>query len=190
MLIRGGPGYQITIHEYKGSLVKSFKRNSSITYKILNIYYVTVLLELWSVTIICCIVIVVIITITILSIVIGKRFLWQCHFQQMPCGGKFGKLLPVRTSRHLYPNVRRKVYTACARSAMLHGCQTCGQNSSDLERIHRHDRTKIRWSCVIKDQDETPSASQLKKLAIRILRQSFVVGDWDGMAMCNVPRPV
>ena len=38
--------------------------------------------------------------------------------------GKFRKLLPVLTSRHLSPKVRGKVYMACVRSAMLHGSET------------------------------------------------------------------
>ena len=38
--------------------------------------------------------------------------------------GKFRKLLPVLTTRHLSPKIRGKIYSACVRSAMLYGCET------------------------------------------------------------------
>ena len=80
--------------------------------------------------------------------------------------GKFRKLLPILTTRHLSPKVRGKVYTACVRSAMLHGSETWAPNASDLQRLRRNDRSMIRWICGTKDQDETPSATLLQKLGI------------------------
>ena len=46
--------------------------------------------------------------------------------------GKFRKLLPVLTTRHLSPKIRGKVYEACVRSAMLHGSETWGPNNREL----------------------------------------------------------
>ena len=80
--------------------------------------------------------------------------------------GKFRKLLPILTSRHLSPKVRGKVYTACVRSAMLHGSETWAPNASDLQRLRRNDRSMIRWICRTKLEDQTPSVDLLKKLDI------------------------
>ena len=59
--------------------------------------------------------------------------------------GKLRKLLPLHTSRHLSPKVLGKVYTACVRSAMLHGDETWGRNILDLKRLRCNDRAMICW---------------------------------------------
>ncbi len=80
--------------------------------------------------------------------------------------GKFRKLLPVLTTRHLSPKIRGKVYSACVRSAMLHGSETWGPNAADLQRLRRNDRAMIRWICGSGINDETPSEHLLEKLGI------------------------
>ena len=79
--------------------------------------------------------------------------------------GKFRKLLPVLTSRHLSPKVWDKEYTACVCSALLHGNETWGPNTS--KRLHYNDRTMIRWIRGTKDRDEASSGSLLQKLCIK-----------------------
>ena len=79
--------------------------------------------------------------------------------------GKFRKLLPILTSKHLPPKVRGKVYTACVRSVMLHGSETWGTNTSDMERLQRNDRCMVRWICGTSDCD-IPTAALLRKLDI------------------------
>ena len=64
----------------------------------------------------------------------------------------------------LSPKVCGRVYTACVPSAMLHGGKMWGPNTSNLERLHHNDHVMIHWICGTKNQDETPSASLLKKL--------------------------
>ena len=81
--------------------------------------------------------------------------------------GKFRKLLPVLTTRHLSPKIRGKVYEACVRSAMLHGSETWGPKNTELQRLRRNDRAMIRWICGTKDRDETPSFILLQKLGIQ-----------------------
>ena len=73
--------------------------------------------------------------------------------------GKFRKLLPVLTTRHLSLKIRGKIYHACVRSAMLHGCETWGPNAPDLQRLRRNDRAMIRWICGIKERDEVGRAA-------------------------------
>ena len=79
--------------------------------------------------------------------------------------GRFKKLLPVLTSRHLSPRVRGKVYTSCVRSTMLHGSETWGPNASDLHRLQRNDRAMIRWICGTKAGVHVPD-ELLQKLDI------------------------
>ena len=80
--------------------------------------------------------------------------------------GKFRKLLPILTSRHLSFLVRGRVFDACVRSAMLHGSETWGPNTVDLQRLRRNDRSMIRWICGVRPQDEITSAALLAKLGL------------------------
>ena len=73
---------------------------------------------------------------------------------------KFRKLLPVLTSRHLPPKECGKVSTWLCSMVAKHG----DRNISDLERLHRNDRTMIHWICSTNDQDETPSAPDSTQL--------------------------
>ena len=77
--------------------------------------------------------------------------------------GKFRKLLPVLTSRHLSPRIRGKVYNTCIHLAMLHGSEMWGSKELELQWLHC---SMIHWICCIKNRDETPSDSLLQKLDI------------------------
>ena len=80
--------------------------------------------------------------------------------------GKFIKLLPVLTTRHLSPKVRSKVSKACVFPAMFHGSKIWGPNTSDLQRPRCNNRCMIWWISGTKDWDETLSALLLQKLGI------------------------
>ena len=66
--------------------------------------------------------------------------------------GKFRKLLPVLTTRHLSLKICGKVYEACVCSAMLHSSKTWGPNSPELQRLHRYDCAMFRWICGTQDK--------------------------------------
>ena len=100
--------------------------------------------------------------------------------------GKCRKLLPVLISRHLSPQVRGKVNTACVCSAMLHVSETWGLNILELKLLRRNDRTMIQWICGTKDRVETSSVSLLQKLGIKDITAVHPAGGWDGMDMYNV----
>ena len=105
-----------------------------------------------------------------------------CYLDDMPCSGggygsaiaarcsvvwgKFRKLLPVLSSTHLSPKVHGRVHMACVGSAILHGNEKWWPNILDLKWICRNNHAMIRWICGTKVQDETPSASLLKKFGI------------------------
>ena len=80
--------------------------------------------------------------------------------------GKFRKLLPNLTTRHLSPKTRNKVYKAWVCSAMLHGSETWKPNTTNLQQLRLNDLTMIQCICGNKDRDKTPSDSQLQKLGI------------------------
>ena len=68
--------------------------------------------------------------------------------------GKFRKLLPILSSRQLPFSVRGRVFKACVRSAMLHGGETWGPGTKELQRLRRNDKAMVRWICGVKPQDE------------------------------------
>ena len=78
--------------------------------------------------------------------------------------GKFRKLLPLLTSRHISPKSRGQVYSSCVRSAMLHGSETWGPNASELQRLCLNDRSMVRWICGVSAHDDIPSDQLLEKL--------------------------
>ena len=80
--------------------------------------------------------------------------------------GKFRKLLPLLTSRHISPKSRGQVYSSCVRSAMLHGSETWGPNASELQRLRRNDRSMVRWICGVSANDDIPSDQLLEKLGL------------------------
>ena len=76
--------------------------------------------------------------------------------------GKFRKLLPNLTTRHLTPRIRGKVYKACICSAMLHGSETWGPNKPEPQLLRQNDRAMIHWICDIKDRRNTLSFTTIQ----------------------------
>ena len=68
--------------------------------------------------------------------------------------GKFKRLLPILTSKHVSQRTRGKVFNACLRSALLHGSETWAPTAPDLQRLCRNDRSMVRWICGVRDDDE------------------------------------
>ena len=81
--------------------------------------------------------------------------------------GKLRKLLPILTSKHVSPLTRGKVFSACIRSALLHGSETWAPTAPDLQRLRRNDRAMIRWICGVKPHDEVPMETLYTKLGIQ-----------------------
>ena len=80
--------------------------------------------------------------------------------------GKFRKLLPILTSRHLALHIRGRVFSTCVRTAMLHGSESWGPRACDLQRLRRNDRSMIRWICGVRPQDQINSNVLLAKLGL------------------------
>ena len=73
--------------------------------------------------------------------------------------GKFRKLLPILTSRHLPFLVSGRLYYACARP-------TGSQMTWDLQRLQRNDRAMLRWIYGVKARDGVSSEDMLCALMI------------------------
>ena len=81
--------------------------------------------------------------------------------------GKFRKLLPVLTTKHLSLKTRGRVFMTYVRSAMLHGSETWAPKAEDLQRLRRNDRSMIRWICGVRPEQDFSSTDLLLKLGIR-----------------------
>ena len=68
--------------------------------------------------------------------------------------GKFKRLLPILTSKHVSLRTGGKIFNACVRSALLHGSETWAPTAPDLQRLRRNDRSMVRWICGVRDDDE------------------------------------
>ena len=73
--------------------------------------------------------------------------------------GKFKRLLPILTSKHVSLRTRGKVFNACVHSALLHGSETWASTAPDLQRLRLNDRSMVRWICGVRDDDEVSSDS-------------------------------
>ena len=81
--------------------------------------------------------------------------------------GKFRKLLPILTSKHVSPLTPGKVFSACIRSALLHGSETGAPTAPDLQRLRRNYNAMIHWICCVKPHDEVPMETLYTKLGIQ-----------------------
>ena len=91
--------------------------------------------------------------------------------------------------------VRRRLYIEtgpCDHSAVVHGNEAWGPNTSDLQWVRRDDRSMIHWICDTKDQDETPSDYLLQKPGIEdistVLRSQWL--RWCGHVQRVMSSPV
>ena len=84
------------------------------------------------------------------------------------------------------PLTHGKVFSACVRSALLHGSETWAPTAPDLQRLRRTDRVMIRWICDVKPHVEVPMETLYTKLGIQevavALRTKCL--RWHGHAAC------
>ncbi|XP_052284936.1 uncharacterized protein LOC127881237 [Dreissena polymorpha] len=80
--------------------------------------------------------------------------------------GKFKKLLPILTLKHVSLKTCGKVFNARVRSAMLHGSDAWAPSASDLQRLRRNDRAMARWICSVKPDDGVDTDTLYGKLGI------------------------
>ena len=107
-----------------------------------------------------------------------------CYLGDMLCGGggcklaivtrcstgwgKFKRLLPILTSKHVSLRTRGKVLNACVRSALLHGSETWASTAPDLQWLRRNDRSMVCWICGVKDDDEVSADTLCAMLGVQV----------------------
>ena len=80
---------------------------------------------------------------------------------------KFRELLPLLASKGLSLRVKGRLYDACVRTAMLHGCETWAVTADDLRRLERNEGCMVRWMCNVQSFDQQSVSSLRDKLRIR-----------------------
>ena len=81
--------------------------------------------------------------------------------------GKFKRLLPILTSKHVSLRTRGKVFNACVRSALLHGSETWAPTAPDLQRLRWKDRSMVRWICRVRDDDKVSADTLCAMLGVQ-----------------------
>jgi hypothetical protein len=110
----------------------------------------------------------------------------SCHYSQMLYHwGKFKKLSPILTSKHLFLTTKGKALNACVRSALLHRRETWAPTAGDLQRLRRNDRAMIQWICRTKPGEETPTALLCARLGIQEVTEALCARQlrWYGHVM-------
>ena len=114
--------------------------------------------------------------------------------------GKFRKLLPILTSKHVSLKTCGQLFSSCVCSAMLHSTETWAPTVLELQRLQRNDRSMIRWICNTRACDRVPSSELLAKLGIvdiTLLLRAHRLG-WFGhvqraptciKTVCDLPVP-
>ena len=81
--------------------------------------------------------------------------------------GKFKRLLPILTSKHVSLRTRGKVFNACVRSTLLHGSETWAPTAPDLQRLRQNDRSMVCWICGVRDDDEVSADTLCAMLGVQ-----------------------
>jgi len=70
---------------------------------------------------------------------------------------KFRQLVPLLTNRDISLIRRRRLYSSCVRSSMLHGSETWPVRKENEVALQRAEMTMVRWMCNVKVKDRVPS---------------------------------
>ena len=81
--------------------------------------------------------------------------------------GKFKRLRPILTSKHVSLRTHGKVFNACVRSALLHGSETWAPTALDLQRLRQNDRSMVRWICGVRDDDKVSADTLCAMLGVQ-----------------------
>ena len=81
--------------------------------------------------------------------------------------GKFRRLHPILTSKHVSLRTGGKVFNACVRSALLHRSETWAPTAPDLQGFCRNDRSMVRWICGVRDDEEVSADTLCAMLGVQ-----------------------
>ena len=81
--------------------------------------------------------------------------------------GKFKRLLPILTSKHVSLRTCGKVFNACVHSALMHGSETWAPTAPDLQRLRWNDRSMVRWICGVSDDGKVSADTLCAMLGVQ-----------------------
>ena len=87
--------------------------------------------------------------------------------------GKFKRLLPIPTSKHVSLRTMGKFFNTCVRSALLHGSETWAPTATDLQPLCRNDRSMGRWICGVRDDDEVTADTLCAMIGVQEVTAVF-----------------
>ena len=79
----------------------------------------------------------------------------------------FKELLPILTNKHLPIATRGRVYSSCVRSVLLYGSETWAVSANTLKKLQRNDKAMIRWTCLMKPEENTSFESLLSQVNLK-----------------------
>jgi len=77
---------------------------------------------------------------------------------------KLRQLVPLHTNRDISLIRRRRLYSSCVRSSMLHGSETWPRRKENEVALQRADRRMVRWMCNVKVKDRVISKELTERL--------------------------
>jgi len=84
---------------------------------------------------------------------------------------KFRQLVPLLTNKDVSLIMRRRLYSSCVRSSMLHGSETWPIRKENVVALQRAEMRMVGWMCGIKPKDRFPSMELRERLAL-VLQQN------------------
>jgi len=78
----------------------------------------------------------------------------------------FRQLVPLLTNKDISLTVRRRLYSSCVRSSMLHGSETWPVRKENEVALQRAEMRMVRWMCGVKLQYRVPSKELRGRLSL------------------------
>jgi len=79
---------------------------------------------------------------------------------------KFRQLVPLLTNRDISLIERRRLYSSCVQSSMLHGSETWPVRKENEVALQRAEMRMFKWLCNVKVKDRVPSKELRERLGI------------------------
>ena len=79
---------------------------------------------------------------------------------------KFTQLVPLLTNKDASLIMRRRLYSSCVRSSMLHGSETWPVRKENVVALQLAEMRMVRWMCGVKLKDRLPSQELRERLGI------------------------
>jgi len=79
---------------------------------------------------------------------------------------KFRQLVPLVTNKDVSLIMRRRLYSSCVRSSMLHGSETWPVRKENVVALQRTEMRMVKWMCGVKLKNRLPSKELRERLSI------------------------